>query len=418
MVIDRLSVVECQIARLRRLIGELLAGNPFYSRKLIAADITDPSCVGGLGDLFRLPVTTRQELTEDQAAVPPFGSNLSYSLGRYTRWHRTSGTQGRPLHWLDTKESWDWVIACWRSVLDAAEVTSRDRIFFPFSFGPFLGFWAGWDAAAQIGALSFSGANQTSLQRLKTIIEFGPTVVCATPTYALHLAEIAEQEGIDLANSRVEKLIVAGEPGGSVPETRGLIERRWGAMVFDHAGATEVGPHSFSCSEGRALHLNEAEFIAEVWPENPAETAKRGELVLTNLGRLGSPVIRYRTGDLVEIDDGPCPCGRPFIRLIGGIAGRLDDMITIRGVNVFPSAIEGTLRRFEEVIEFRIEVSRVQSLDEIAVSVEVASDLILPRIKRELANTFGLRIPVRAAAPDSLPRFELKARRLIDNRRG
>jgi phenylacetate-CoA ligase len=417
MFIDRLSLVEDQLARLRRLIDELLTRNPFYGRKLIEAGVTDSSCIGGLDDLSRLPETTRQELTEDQAAAPPFGANLSYNLDRYLRWHRTSGTQGRPLHWLDTKESWDWVIACWRVVIDAAEVTSQDRIFFPFSFGPFLGFWAGWDAAAQVGALSFSGANQTSLQRLKTIIEFGPTVVCATPTYALHLAEIAEQEGIDLANSRVEKLIVAGEPGGSVPATRELIERRWGAVVFDHAGSTEVGPHSFSCSEGHALHLNEAEFIAEVLPENLAETAKRGELVLTNLGRLGSPVIRYRTGDLVEIDEGPCPCGRPFIRLVGGIAGRLDDMITIRGVNVFPSAIEGTLRRFEEVMEFRIEVSRVQSLDEIAVSVEVASDLILPRIQRELANTFGLRIPVRAAPPDSLPRFELKARRFIDHRR-
>src|SRR5262245_4412968 len=415
MFIDRSSLVEYQLARLRELIDELLASNPFYSRKLIEAGVPDSLCIGGLDDLSRLPVTTRQELTEDQAAAPPFGSNLSYDLDRYLRWHRTSGTQGRPLHWLDTKESWDWVIACWRSVLDAAEVTSRDRIFFPFSFGPFFGFWAGWDAAAQVGALSFSGANQTSLQRLKTIIEFGPTVVCATPTYALYLAEIAEQEGIDLANSRVEKLIVAGEPGGSVPETRELIERRWGAMVFDHAGATEVGPHSFSCSEGHALHLNEAEFIAEVWPENLG-TPNRGELILTNLGRLGSPVIRYRTGDLVEIDESPCPCGRPFVRLIGGIAGRLDEMITIRGVNVFPSAIEGTLRRFEEVMEFRIEVARVQSLDEIVVSVEVTSELILPRIQREMANTFGLRIPVRAVPLNSLPRFELKARRFIDNR--
>jgi phenylacetate-CoA ligase len=418
MFVDRLSLIEDQLTRLRRLVDEMLAGNPFYGRKLAEAGVTDSSLIGGLEDLSRLPTTTRQELTEDQASAPPFGSNLSYGLDRYQRWHRTSGSKGRPLHWLDTKESWDWVTDCWRAVFDAAKVTPRDRIFFPFSFGPFLGFWAGWDAAAQVGALSFSGAHQSSQQRLNTIIEFGPTVVCATPTYALHLTEIAEQEGVDLAKSGVEKLIVAGEPGGSVPATRQLIERRWGATVYDHAGATEVGPHSFSCFEGQALHLNEAEFIAEVWPENPAETAKRGELVLTNLGRLGSPVVRYRTGDLVEIDDGPCPCGRPFRRLVGGIVGRLDDMVTIRGVNVFPGAIEGALRRFEEVVEFRIEVTRVQSLDEIAVSVEVASDLVLPRIRRELADTFGLRIPVRAMAPGALPRFELKARRFIDNRKG
>ncbi|HKX33504.1 MAG TPA: phenylacetate--CoA ligase family protein [Blastocatellia bacterium] len=409
MMIDRLSLLDHQLGSLRRLIDELLTHNPFYRRKLLESGIADSSEIRSLADLSRLPFTTRRELTEDQASAPPFGTNLSSPIDHYVHWHRTSGTQGRPLHWLDTRESWAWVNTCWRAVLEAAEVTARDRIFFPFSFGPFLGFWSGWYAAEQIGALCFSGANQSSPQRLKSMVEFGVTVVCATPTYALHLAEIAELEGIDLRGSAVNRLIVAGEPGGSIPQTRESIERRWGARVFDHAGATEVGPHSFACAEGRALHLNEEQFIAEVAPGT-------GELILTNLGRLASPVIRYRTGDLAVVDDRPCPCGRPFIRLVDGIAGRLDDMITIRGVNIFPSAIEGALRRFEEVLEFRLEVFRVQSLDELVVSVEVTSDEIAAKIQLELANTFGLRIPVRAVPPQSLPRFELKARRFIDHR--
>jgi len=408
---------EDQLERLKKLIDEILTGNQFYKRKLIEAGITDSSCLRSIADLEFLPLTTREELTKDQAQYPPFGTNLTYPSDRYVHWHKTSGAHGRPLHWLDTNESWDWLKACWLTVFDAAGVDAKDRIFFAFSFGPFLGFWIAWAAAEGIGALRFSGANQSSLERLRNIVNFQITVVCSTPTYALHLAEVAEKEGIDLRNSAVNKLIVAGEPGGSIRETRELIERSWGAIVFDHAGATEVGPHSFACSEVRSLHLNEGEFIAEVFDESGAKS-KTGELVLTNLGRSGSPVIRYRTGDLVQVDNRPCPCGRPFINFNQGIAGRLDEMIIIRGVNVFPSAIEAVLRRFEEVQEFRIEVSSVQALDEMVVIVEVSSDSIVSAIRNELVNTFGLRIPVIAVTPNTLPRFEMKARRLIDKRRG
>jgi phenylacetate-CoA ligase len=410
-----MTTTDDQLRRLKLLIDELLAGNQFYKRKLSGSGITGSACLRSITDLELLPLTTREELTEDQASDPPFGTNLTYPLDRYVHWHRTSGAHGRPLHWLDTKESWNWLKGCWVSVFDAAEVNSQDRVFFAFSFGPFLGFWIAWAAAEQLGVLRFSGANQSSLERLRNIVNFQITVVCATPTYALHLAEIAEKEGIDLRNSAVNRLIVAGEPGGSIPETRERIEKNWGAIVFDHAGATEVGPHSFACSQARSLHLNEGEFIAEVINDS-GEKSKEGELVLTNLGRSGSPVIRYRTGDLVQVDDSPCPCGRPFIRFTGGIAGRLDEMITIRGVNIFPSAVESVLRRFEEVQEFRIEVSRIQSLDEMEVIVEVGSDMIIPAIRNELANAFGLRIPVKAVNPNTLQRFEMKARRFIDKR--
>jgi phenylacetate-CoA ligase len=412
-VADQPTSVKTPLCRLKLLVDALSKSNPFYRRKLIEAGILDSSFLQSIEDIVKLPMTTREELMNNQLSSPPFGENHTYSMDRYIHWHKTSGTNGKPLHWFDTKESWDWWLDCWKTVFEAAEVTSKDRAFFPFSFGPFIGFWTAWDAAGRIGILCFSGSAQNSLQRIKNIIDFGITVICCTPTYALHLADVAKEEGIDLQGSSVEKIIVAGEPGGSIPEIKGLLEKRWGAMVFDHAGATEVGAHSFTCVKGRSLHLNENEFIAEVLrcPNDSRSGDAAGELVITNLGRIGSPVIRYRTGDLVTIDQTPCPCGSPFMKLVGGITSRIDDMVIIRGVNIFPSAVEAVLRRFNEVREFRIEISKVKSLDEISVIVEVDSEEVLPSIHLELFNAFGLRINVHSAPLNTLPRFELKARR-------
>jgi phenylacetate-CoA ligase len=404
---------ETRLCRLKLLVDALLKHNPFYQRKFIEAGILDSSFLQSIDDIVKLPMTTREELVNNQLSFPPFGENHTCSMDQYIHWHKTSGTNGKPLHWFDTKESWDWWLDCWKTVFDAAEVTSKDRAFFPFSFGPFIGFWTAWDAAGRMGILCFSGAAQNSLQRIKNIIDFGITVVCCTPTYALHLADVAKEEGINLQDSSVEKIIVAGEPGGSIPEIKELVEKRWGAMVFDHAGATEVGAHSFTCIKGRSLHLNENEFIAEVLRSSNDSRSEHttGELVITNLGRIGSPVIRYRTGDLVTVDQTACPCGSPFMKLVGGIIGRNDDMMIIRGVNIFPSAVEAVLRRFNEVREFRIEVSKVKSLDEMSIIVEVDSEEVLSRIQLELFNAFGLRIKVHSALPNTLPRFELKARR-------
>ena len=235
-VADQPTSVKTPLCRLKLLVDALSKSNPFYRRKLIEAGILDSSFLQSIEDIVKLPMTTREELMNNQLSSPPFGENHTYSMDRYIHWHKTSGTNGKPLHWFDTKESWDWWLDCWKTVFDAAEVTSKDRAFFPFSFGPFIGFWTAWDAAGRIGILCFSGAAQNSLQRIKNIIDFGITVICCTPTYALHLADVAKEEGIDLQGSSVEKIIVAGEPGGSIPEIKGLIEKRWGAMVFDHVG--------------------------------------------------------------------------------------------------------------------------------------------------------------------------------------
>ncbi|SRR5579875_822011 len=412
---SRADLATYQINRLRAGLRSVLHSNQFYRRKFADLD------VGALTDydaLRRFPFTTKGELIEDQRANPLYGTNLTFPLHDYIRLHQTSGTTGQPYKMLDTAESWDWWADCWATVLHAAGATNDDVVFLAFSFGPFIGFWSAYEGAKRIGALVVPGGGQTSLQRLQTILAVRATVLICTPTYALHLAEIAQQEGIDLANSSIHKTIHAGEPGASLPGVRQRIETAWGARAYDHAGMTEVGAYGFTCQQQDALHINEGEFIAEILDpqtNEPVAEGERGELILTTLGRWGSPAIRYRTRDLVQRGPTTCPCGRTYLTLPGGILGRVDDMLIIRGVNVYPSSIEDTLRRFPDVQEFRITVFKDGALDEIALEVECPESLV-PQIETMLRQTLSLRVPVQAAPAGSLPRFELKARRIVDKR--
>jgi phenylacetate-CoA ligase len=363
-----------QALRLQALLKELLASNPFYGKKLRESGFTDAQMLGALSDVKRLPFTCKDELVEDQNSHPPFGTNLTYSLDRYIHLHQTSGTMGKALRWLDTRESWDWWAQCWAAVYHAAGVTEHDRIFFAFSFGPFIGFWAAWAGSEKIGALAISGGAQDSYQRLRSLVDLRATVLCCTPSYALHLAEISQKENIDLRMSAVRKIIVAGEPGGSIPGTKARIENEWGAKLFDHTGATEIGAHGMTCREQCGVHLNEGEFLVEVVNPHTLEPEEEGELVITNLGRFGSPVLRYRTGDLVRLNRDVCGCGRTFSRMDGGIIGRIDQMLIVRGVNIFPSSIEAIIRSFSCVREFAVIVDRVGAMDEIQIQVEIAGD--------------------------------------------
>jgi phenylacetate-CoA ligase len=240
--------------------------------------------------------------------------------------------------------------------------------------------------------------------------------MCCTPSYALHLAEVARDRGLDLAKLGVRTTVHAGEPGAGIPAVRARIEEAWGARAYDHAGMTEMGAYGFECAAQAGLHVIETEFIAEIVDPATGAPAREGELVLSNLGRLGSPVIRYRTGDRVRAAAGPCACGRTFLRLEGGILGRVDDMLVVRGVNVFPSALEGIVRRFPAVDEFQIEVYRRQQMDEVRLLVEVTEGeqpRVLAAVREAARVELGIRIDVAPAPARSLPRYELKARRLI-----
>jgi phenylacetate-CoA ligase len=303
---DRLRALQWQ--RFQAMAARLLAadGNPFVSGKWAAAGIRAARDVACWDDFQRLPFTHKSELVQDQAADPPFGTNLTYPLERYVRLHQTSGTSGPPLRWLDTPESWDWWIRCWGFVLAGAGLGPADRVFFPFSFGLFIGFWAGFEGARAIGALAIPGGGQDSVTRLAWMDQLGATALVCTPSYALHLLEVARERGCDLRKLGVRTTVHAGEPGASVPAVRARIEEGWGARAFDHAGMTEVGAYGYECQAPAGLHVNESEFIAEVIDPATGTPAREGELVLTNLGRLGAPAIRYRSGDRVRAAERAC----------------------------------------------------------------------------------------------------------------
>lgn len=424
----RAAITSGQLEQLRTLVAELIPANCFYTQKLQSAGVTFD--VASLDDFsLRFPFTIKQEIVEDQLRNPPFGTNLTYPLNRYTRFHQTSGTTGTPLRWLDTPESWDWMIESWTEIFRAADVTAGDRVFFAFSFGPFIGFWLAFESAARLGCLCLPGGGLSSAARLRALVDNGATVICCTPTYAIRLGEVAAEEKIDVSASRVRTIIVAGEPGGSIFAARARIESLWaGARVFDHHGMTEVGPVTYECpAQPAVLHVLESAYFAEVI--NPATgrvvpRGEMGELVLTTLGRTGSPLLRYRTGDLVKPGAGsrkqgkPCACGRHELALDGGILGRVDDMVIVRGVNVYPSAVEEIIRSCEGVAEYRVKISQAQSLAEMSVEIEPAANCydvaaLVAQVGKAFETALVLRVPVRAVAPGALPRFEMKAKRWL-----
>jgi phenylacetate-CoA ligase len=407
-----------QLKKFQALLSQLFGRNRFYTKKWENAGIV-PGDIRSLSDLAKLPFTHKSELMQAQEEEPPFGTNATFPGSAYTRFHQTSGTTGIPLRVLDTPESWEWWGACWGYVLNGAGVTSADRVFLPFSFGPFIGFWAAVEGVRQIGAMMIPGGGWDSLQRLRMMRDLEATVVCCTPTYALRLAEIARNEHFDIRALPVRALIHAGEPGANVARTKERIEAAWGAKCFDHAGATEVGAYSFECEvQPGGIHVIESEFIVEVLdPQTGQELppGETGELVITNLGRPGFPVIRYRTGDLVRLNLSPCACGRTLARFDGGLMGRSDDMVTIRGVNVYPTAIENVIRQFANVDEFQVTVTTLHEMQRLEVQIEVVSgddaERVRAGVEEAIYYALSLRPTVTVAQPGTLTHYEMKARR-------
>lgn len=425
-----------QVERLNDQLARVLPLNRFYSNKL--AHIRFP--VQSLDELRDWPCTSKDELSGSSSGESPVADfngsvlplasigaewsvdaglarNLTYPLDQYVRFHRTSGTRGRPLVVLDTADDWQWWIDGWQYVLDAARITPSDRVILAFSFGPFIGFWSAFEALTQRGSLVIPTGGLSTAARLDLIASMRATAIFCTPTYALRLAEVAREASLDLRSLGVRTIVVAGEPGGSVPSTRARIEQAWNARVVDHAGASEVGPWGFASVDDSGLHVNEREFIVELLrpgTTTPAGDGEQAELVLTTLGRSGCPVFRYRTGDLVRRVVRPeLPC--PWTFLEGGVLGRADDMLIVRGVNVFPQSVEAMLHELPQVIEFRLTARREGSMDALTLEVETSDDDV-QRIADHLQVRLGLAISVRRVAAGTLPRFEAKSRRFVDER--
>ncbi|MCC9642353.1 phenylacetate--CoA ligase [Rhodopirellula sp. JC740] len=375
-----------------------------------------------------LPFLTKTDLLGETRDQP--SKLFTLPRGDYTRTHQTSGSRGWPMPIFDTPDDWRWWLDCWQYVLDAAKVTSSDTAMMAFSFGPFIGFWTANDALVDRGCLVVPGGGLSSLARLQLMLDRRCTVVCCTPTYASHLISVAKENGIDLRDSPVSRLIVAGEPGGSVPDIRRAIEKPWGARVIDHAGASELGAWGFPTADDSGLHVIESQFIAEFFvldkngnPQRRAKPGEASELVMTNLGRLGGPVIRYRTGDIVRpVWQHGLDCG--FVKLDGGVIGRADDMLVIRGVNVFPTSIEAIVRQIAPTAEFRMIATRKDHLDQLSIELE-RDDLndvrdetasAADRLKDAFREHLALRVEIHEVAAGSLPRSEGKSKRFVDRR--
>lgn len=407
-----MNLAEHQLLGLNALAAAILPGNRFYARKLEGVTTPFVSLEDYVG---RVPLTSKEELAADHEEHPPYGTTHTHPLGLYPRFHQTSGTRGKPLIWMDDPEGWEWILENWKAVWRGAGAEAGDCAFFPFSFGPFLGFWAGFEAAARMGMRAVPGGGMSSEDRLELLARSEANFLCCTPTYALRLAEVGVATGVPVAGLGVKTLVVCGEPGGSIPAVRARIESAWQAKVVDHHGMTEIGPVTVSHEDHPAcLRILHCSYFAEVIdPETlgPVELGEVGELVLTTLGRYGSPLLRYRTGDLVRPVEVAGEDPGAFV-LDGGIIGRADDMVVVRGVNIYPSAVESVVRSCEGIGEYRVEVDERLALPELRIVVE-GGEVAGKQLERGLRQAFSMRIPVQTVAVGTLPVFEVKAKRWV-----
>jgi phenylacetate-CoA ligase len=428
---SREELQRLQLVKLQRLCAWAYTRSPFHRRKFDAAGFR-PEQLRSLEDIRRIPFMTREEWMASQLEHPMFGDLLATDQTDAIRYHLTSGTTGRtPIRVLDGTKDWEWIAEMWCYGFWAFGVRPEDSVYFAFGYGSFIGFWGAHYCCEKIGALVIPGGAQTTEGRIRQIVEMDVTTVCSTPTYALHLVQKAREMGIDLAReSRVDKVILSGEPAGSIPAVKRQLEEAWGAKCGDTAGMTESGTIMiFECShQPGGTHIIEDHYIEEVinpTTREPVPYGELGERVVTSFGRGFIPLIRYRSKDMVlKVPSSTCDCGRTGDIYDGGIRGRWDDMKLIRGTNVYPRAVEAILREYEAIEEFQIYIWCKDDLqDEITIRVEIAPEReanwpeLQRRLATDLANAHeGLRFDIERMEHGVLPRFELKARRLVDAR--
>jgi phenylacetate-CoA ligase len=423
---SRPALTRLQTGRLRQQVQHAYRASPFYRRKLDAAGIT-PAAVRALDDLRKLPFTTKDELKENQAKAPPWGDVLAVPLEDVLRIHLTSATTGRPLAFLDTAADWHGFYHSYARSLHAYGIRRSDMVMAAFSYGPWIGYWSGFHAAQDLGCLVFPVGGLSTDQRIDALLAYPITVLGCTPSYALHLAEQAARKGIDLArDARIRITWHTGEPGASIPATKARIEAAYGARAFDLPGLTEIAAWGFECDARAGLtHVHEDYCYPEVLDERdePVKPGERGELVFTSLYRKAMPLLRYRTRDIVQLADRPCPCGRTLVAFEGGVLARLDDMKKVRGVIVYPRRIEEIVRPHAGVDEFQIVFRRVEGLDEILIRIDPAPALsagerqgLRATLEEELRIGLGIRAGVEVVEPGALPRWDHKARRVRDER--
>jgi len=422
---SRDKLLEYQLRLFRNQMSHVYERSPMYRRKFDEAGVR-PQDIKTLDDVSQVPFTTKEELRRSQEQHPPYGDCHCIPPEDGVRVFQTTGTTGIPVRSLLSQK--DWFVNYYEQFMYfmyGYGITKADSMFVPFNYGLYLAWWGIQAAFEQAGVLIIPGGGQSSEVRIKNILEWKPTVVGGTPTYALFLGEVARKMGVDLSKTSVRIVITAGEPGAQVPSTKKQIETIWGAKAYDDVGSTEISNFGFECVAQQGTHVVESMFLVEVvepGTDRPLPPGETGELILTNLSCESMPLIRWRMGDIVKVDLRKCDCGRTFLRLDGGIIGRADDMFQFGGVNVFPSAIENFVRQTREFSnEYQVVAPKMGSGKHLTVRVEPSSGTLskeeMERAVKAFKEIFKFRIGV---TPDvevvkvgELPRFEGKARRVI-----
>jgi phenylacetate-CoA ligase len=359
----------------------------------------------------------------------PYGDMLCVPLESVTEFHQTSGTTGQPVYQADTWQDWEWWSEAWSYIMYAQGFRDTDRIFIPFGYNIFVAYWAGHYGGEKMGCEVVPGGVLDTEARILKMQELRTTALMATPTYVLGMADTARSMGIDPAKDlQVKRILCAGEPGASILATKQRMEEAWGAKVHDHVGATEIGAWAYECTaQPGGLHINEALFLTELEDlatgEPITEPGRRGKLIITALDRMAQPCIRFDSKDVTEWADEPCPCGRTFRVIKGGVVGRADDITKVKGVLLAPSAIEEVVRSLPELgDEFEVEVTKKGDIDAITLKVELRAEAegqresVEARLVEQLRLKTNLRYNLEFHDYGTLPRYVLKSKRFKDLR--
>jgi len=428
------------LERIRHQLHYVYDKIPFY-RNHYDKNNFKPDDVKHLEDFTtKVPVIEKKLLLADQRENPPFGSYLGVSIEDVVRINGSAGTTtGIPTYYGISRRDWDRIGEIEAMCQWAAGIRPCDVVQITYPFSLWLGGWGVLAGLDRIGSANFPLGLSESERHLNLMHQLKSTVLWSTPSYAIRLVEVAKEMGFDLRKSPVRMLIVAGEPGGRNPGTRKLIEDSWNACVHDSGSTSEMCPFqtNIECEEHAGTHLYTDEVYTEIVnlrdSNEPVPMGKRGAVVYTHLYRESQPMIRMWAGDESYMVDDPCRCGRTYPRLPDGLIGRIDDMLVIRGANVYPSAIEDVLRKTKGIgVEFRIIVEKKGALDEISVLAEydpvvfpdlmepsnkVALDKLADEASKAMKVSLGVRVPISIVDAGSLERSTLKAKRVIDKRR-
>ncbi len=419
-----------QVKKFRRIFQWAYDHSKFHRSLYDGAGIK-PEDIRSLEDIKHVPKVEKSMMRDIQRKDPfPYGDALCVPLEEVTEFRQTSGTTGQPVYQPDTWQDWEWWAECWSYILWAQGYRPKDRIFLPFGYNVFVAFWAAHYASEKVGCEVVPGGVLDTQARILKIQELRPTAMMATPTYILGMADTARNKmGLIPEEMSIERITCAGEPGASIPSTKKRMEDAWGAKVYDHAGATEIGAWCFECEEqSGGLHVNEAFFLVEIEDvetgEPIYETGRRGKMVITALDRIAQPCVRFDSKDIIEWSEELCPCGRTFRTIKGGLIGRADDITKVKGVLLAPAAIEEVVRGFNGLgDEFEVIVDKVGDVDRITLKVELMpgfeekKEEITARLKDQLRLKTNLGYKLEFHEYETLPRYEVKAKRFKDMRK-